>query len=265
MTFLFGSFFPTYQVYANSNKYLKFEKVQNVAHYNEDLVERLANSKTFESFYYSLFILGTAANYNLSIMPEKQSKETIAKLETIKNSKDSNLNDACSALGFKIDKLAVEKINELQVKFKSEFPDLALLDQEQREQIINKAVVLGNLNEKVTLYADSKSCLKSASREQGNCIANGQWFRSMTATCAAVCYFAALSCAIGIAAATAGTGIAAAFVALTTLAGGCAVVCLTAFVVSVSETVERKCSAGYLTDLQICALLYGTPASGNAQ
>ena len=265
MIILFGSLFPSAQAYANGKKYIQFNKIQNKTILNDDLVDKLVNSKNFEAYCYSFFILGTLTFNNLSSKTEKQLKETISKLENSKNGNDIKLSYENDILGFKINKEASEKLNELSKKFRSEFSELAFLTKEQVENVVAKALVKGDMINKFIAFADSESCAVDALNNHTKCIADAKWFKVAAGACTVVGVIAIIVCGVALSAVSAGTAAPAWLSFAAATSASITTVCLTAFSYSWSSTIQSNCANIRDSDLKYCAFVYGSPAVGGAE
>ena len=237
MTFLFGSFFPSYQAYANGKKHIEFNKIHNSSLLNEDLVDKLAKSKVFESYFNSLYILVFSSQLSLSNKSSKQLEEIELKLKNITDSKGTT-EDVYKVLNLDVDKSFDLKINELNVKLQNEFPELTLINKVEKEKIIENAIIKGEL---VTKFLNANDdCIKNASEEYGKCLHGVSWYRFAAAIAGGVCVIALIACVAVAALGTGGSGGFALAVALEPYMLRCVV---SAFSFFGAATAAAKCSS----------------------
>lgn len=257
LVFLFGLFFPSAKAYSNHNNYVLDVNLQSKFSLNDNLINRLATSKTFEHYFYSLFTIGSITVSNMSMKTEKNLKESLEKLEIIKNKENATISDFTGLADFKIDKESIRILNDYAEKFKIEFSELLLMSSEQKEDILNKAIIKGDLvNKARTVFADMESCKKDAVREYVYCMNHNSWVRYALATCVIVGFMAILLTALVLTASTAGSGAA---VVATFLGGFMSVItvaCTSAFLISFNGQLELNCKTGQVADLTACHLLY---------
>lgn len=224
MTFLFGSFFPSYQAYANGTKHIEFNKIQNKTILNEDLINKLAVSKVFENYFNAT----AAIAYNIAVSYEFKSEEQ--KLEI--NNKFKNVyqnNEIKSTIDLDKEALAMavktntspDDINQfdkqmfiLKNKLFSQFPELAKANQLDLRNIIDGAILKGGLMEKFTknVVDAGSDCRKDAVNKYDKCLRpRATWYQALLITGVVLCFIGALIC-VGIGATAAG--------AITVVTGG---------------------------------------------
>ena len=259
MITLFGTFFPSYQAHAEGKKYIEFKNFENTASFNEDLINKLANSKTFEAYYYHMFTLAMFSSMSLSTKSEKDLKQISSKLEDIVEKKDINAN-VYDVIGLQADNVYTEKISKLQIKLQNEFPELVLMDEIQRSEIVNNAIVRGNLEAKALAVADRDSCFKDATEGHNGCLANGKWWRGATAFAGGICVLAVVACLAAGTIVTVGTGAAAFAAGLLPFATGCATAFFAAF--NFTSSGSSECDSTFTVRSASCVEQYGKLVEG---
>ena len=196
MTFLFGMFFPSYQAHAKGN--LSFDVAKNLqlnAKFSDKLVDKLAKSKTLENIFIKYFTLNLFTSMNRSVL----SRDVVKVFdERIRENQEISLADnnmAINMLGFSNNaefSYFNEKLAVLQLKLNNEFPELSLMNLEDRENIIQNAIVKGNLVNIAIEFANNDECLAYASKMQTNCLNPGaKWYQKIMLAAIAICVVAA--------------------------------------------------------------------------
>lgn len=263
MTFLFGTFFPSYQAYAKGNNtFATMQKVPLNIKLNDDLVSKLASSKTFEAYYYSLFILARYSALSLSNKSEKQLEQVSLQLKQIVDKKDNN-NNVYAALGLDVDKTFMLKTDELQVKLKNEFPALITMDENQIKELINNAVAKGDLEAKAMAFGARDDCFNDAAKEYTKCTSGTKWWSATAGLACAICVTALVACLLATAFATAGTSAALFAAALLPYTQKCIVATLSMF--NLSTGFNSVCDSQNTVRVEGCVTAYGALTAGGAE
>lgn len=263
MTFLFGIFFPSYQAYAKGNNtFATMQKVQLNTKLNDDLVNKLASSKTFEAYYYSLFTLAMYSALSLSNKSEKQLEQVSLQLEQIVDKKDNNINNVYAALGLEVDKAFTLKTDELQVKLKNEFPALTVMDENQIKEVVNRAILKGDLEAKAIAFGAKDECFNTAAKEYTKCTSGSRWWSAAAGIACVVCVVALVACLGATALVTDGGSLAFA-ASLLPYTRACVVTTLTMF--GLSAEFNSTCDSQNKVRVESCATAHGTFAAGGGE
>jgi hypothetical protein len=263
MTFLFGSFFPSYQAYAKGNNtFATMQKAQLNTKLNDDLVNKLASSKTFEAYYYSLFTLAMYSALSLSNKSEKQLEQVSLQLEQIVDKKDNN-NNVYAALGLEVDKAFTLKTDELEIKLKNEFPALTVMDENQIKEVVNRAIVKGDLEAKAMAFGVRDDCFNNAAKEYTKCTTGSKWWSATAAIACGICVAALIACVLVTAFATAGTSAVAFAAALLPYTKICISTTLTMF--GLSGQFNTTCDIQNKIRVESCVTAYGVFNGGGAE
>lgn len=178
LVFLFGVFFPSYNMYADGKKVcVTAEIAKNKLKLNDELVDKLASSKIFEQFYYKLFILGVTASTNLSYKSEQEIATILQSLEK---------NDLTTAEAYKLvgvsDSAISENFNNKFTKLKEElqksFPELSIMNKDDGQSVIEKAIIKADLLGKATTLLTKDECYRNAMTANANCQSDGYWWEN---------------------------------------------------------------------------------------
>lgn len=267
MTFLFGTFFPSYQAYANGKKNIEFSKTYNYSILNEDLVDKLANSKTFEKFYnltymfsaYSVSMLSHKSNEELELLKlkaiELENKNGLSASDTIEIYKLFGYENSERILGFEAN------MNKLMTNLKNQFPDFARLNKIEAKEVIEKAIYKGDFATKAALLFDMDQCYDDANKSYSKCMSNTFWAEVILVATCAICIGAVVACLYVAAATTAGAAAVAFAAQLLPLAKTC-VQTLSKAILGVAASGTVTCDTSYHFKISACAQLYGIPPNG---
>ena len=261
MITLFGTFFPCFQAHAAGKKYIEFKNFENTTKNNEDLANKLANSKTFEAYYYYMYTLTMFATASLSTKSDKDLKQISSKLEAIADGTDV-ISDTYDIIGLKTDKVYTERISKLKSTLQTEFPELVLLDEIQRSAVVNNAIVIGNLQGKALAAADKDSCFNDAIGGHTACLANGRWWKAAAVVAGVICVIAVIACLAAGTIVTVGAGTAAFAAALLPFASACAGGIFLSF--NLTSPASTACDNTFKTLTKSCADQYGKLTEGGA-
>ena len=264
MTFLFGMFFPSYHAYANGSKHIEFE---NKIMFNDDLVDKLSVSKTFEKFYNKAFILSITLSANLAVNTEGQNEAIKLKLVEINDKKTfteaGNL-EAYKILGFEnIPEIKIfdSKLNELKIKLQREFPELVIMNKDELNRTLKSAIEKGGLESKAITLLTRDECYANAGNLYSDCLTQPSWFLKVVKRCAIVCFVGAIACAI---LGTAGTASAVIAAGCGTLFGICFTGCGAAFGLGISN-ISGECTDQYNARQTACINQFGVETGGGAE
>lgn len=250
MLLLFGILCPSYQAYANGKEIaITLEKQQNRAKLNEDLVDRLANSKTFLLHISTLYNINSSINHILMYKNEKEINDIKNNIEDLRTTNPKNINNniVFDKIGFKVSKNTNEIITEQKKKLISEFPDLFLLDQAKREEIIIKAIEKGDILSKALMFLGAKEvCYQTADNVYAGCATSKLVLAAVAIAGATYCIKLSLACAVAVPLA------APAYIAL-------AGVCIAAAASFVGVlTISSNCTTAHKNEIDICVSKYGS-------
>lgn len=280
MTFLFGSFFPSYQAYANGRKFLiALEDQKNIrSKENSDLIDALSKNANFKEY----FLLVNVYCYNLSLRVEDgilKDKKTLKILENFDNSAIVEKEKVSKLLGFEDytqNSQYSYKLSELGKNLLSTFPILKQLDKTEVESILSAAATKGdfaaNFKKYVITDADYDACNLKARNDLNACKSAKQpfhWYKWAALATALVCVAAFVACSIIVviaASATApevvaaeaavnGAMIAKIFMGIT---GLCWPMAFSAFGGTFNESVTSICDDNANMDLKFCDLIKHT-------
>ena len=134
------------------------------------------------------------------------------------------------------------------------------MDEIQRSEIVNNAIVRGNLEAKALAVADKDSCFKDATEGHNGCLADGKWWKGASVVAGGICVFAVLACLAAGTIVTVGTGAAAFAAGLLPYAVGCATAFFTAFNLTFSGSSE--CNSTFKVRTASCVEQYGKLIEG---
>lgn len=269
MTFLFGSFFPSYQAYANGTKHIELNNTFNSSSINDDLVDRLANSKDFEKLYNHLSWMVIFSNANISGMSAKELEETRKELEILSNKKEITQDDDLNiskTLGFqdydnyKSFNTQFDKLRTSLVKY---FPELALMNEINQKDVYERAIIKGNLTSKFMSLISKQECFDAANKEYGGCVTGGRWFRAAVGIITVVCAVVTLVCAVITSGLSAGATIPAWIASYGPLVASCAAIGSGYFLYTPQATVT--CMNQLKTKLEICVIEHGRLLAGGVE
>lgn len=283
MTVLFGSFFPSAQAYANGNKYTEFNRVYNSSFLNEDLINKLAVSKVFESYFNAT----AAISYNIAVSyefkSEAQKSEIINKFKNVYQNNEFkstiDLDKEALAMAVKTNTTADDIVQFdkqmfiLKNTLFNQFPELAKASGSDLRNIIDSAISRGGLIGKFTknVVDAGSDCRQNAVNKYDKCLRpQATWYQSLLITGVVLCFIGALICtALGATAAgavTAVTGGAASAVAAP-IASGCLALFTTcysglAIAFSTSHNPSTDCNAYFENLLKTCIMVNGITYGG---
>lgn len=261
LTLLFGIFFPSYQAYASGKKFsiaLEKQKINN-----DNLVDRLANSKTFEYYFTSVYYICMITQANLSTKNEKQIKEFSKKIEDLQKIENYTFEDISNKTDLKINKDFNEKFVKIKQKYLTEFSDLFLLDEQQKVSILERAVEKGNLFDKAKLaVVDTQSCFDTSNTSYANCMTKGANLGKVATILAFICAGAVFLC---LAELTFGTSTVAAVGIVVTAFGFCLGAAATALNNVYGGSTDSNCASALNSNLNSCVLQYGPLTFGGAK
>lgn len=265
MTFLFGMFFPSYQVYAKGNNtFAATKNLQLNSKFSDDLVDKLSLSKTFAEYYYQLHSIAVCTSMSLSTKSDAQLNQVSSRLEQIIEKKDNNIDNVYSAIGLNVDKDFTTKTNDLLVKLKSEFPSLTAMSESQLSDIINKSIIKGDLTNRAVTFDARSDCYDNANNAFARCIAGRNWYAKLVGAIAVVCVASLIVCLAVIAFETGGTGAVAFATALKPLTISCIKYAVGAFAAE-AIAVTAECDQDNSVRINNCHAQFGGLTGGGAQ
>ncbi len=262
MIFLFGIFFPSYQGYASGKKLIIAIEKQIIN--NDNLVDRLATSKTFEHYYTYVYYASMITNVILSTKNEQQKKEFSEKVKDVQKIENCTYEGFLNKTDLNMTKDFYEKFEKLGQNIRTEFPDLLLLDNQQKEIIISRAAEKGNLTAKAQLATvTTQSCFDEANKAFGTCYSDKAWLRTAAFRYTIGCIVGALACAATIVLTTFGAGAPGAFIILAAIFIFCATAGFRILNNYWDGTQEATCASIHSSALTSCVLQYGSITLGS--
>ncbi len=265
MTFLFGILCPSYQAYAKGKEAsIALQKAQNKAKLSEDLIDKLASSKFFQSYYNTIFVIASYSSLSLSNKSEKKLKEITSKLEKISN-KDliSDEDGVLEILGFNTDKNLNNTLNILKVKLNNNFPELISMNEIDKKEVIEAAIIKGNLESKALILLSKDQCYNDAANLFTKCTSGSKWWSATAAIACVICLTALVACLAVTAFATAGTGAVALAAALLPYTKLCITATLGMF--NLSASFSTTCVDQNNVRVQSCVTQYGAVTPQGAE
>ncbi len=271
MTFLFGTFFPSYQAYAKgNNSIIAMEKMQLDTKLNNQLVDKLIASNDFENFYKNIALITFNSSILMSTKSEQEIQEFTKKVNELSLTSDSNklkLKKTYELIGFtsEVSSKVSNLISDLTNKLKTSIPELQLLDENGLKSILEQAVVKGKMDQKVIKsMVDAKDdCYNTASRIFGECTSKGSWFKGAMIGAIGVCLFGCIVAAAVAAFGTAGSAIVLFSVTMAGWISGCGVLVHEFF--GIIGTNSDNCTDEYKARVAACASQYGLIPPGGAE
>lgn len=268
MTVLFGSIFPSAQAYANGKKNIEFKNTYNTSIVNEDLVDKLAKSKFFESFYNQCAILSYHMATSVSYKSEKDRQMIAEKINqlnssTTKSNESDNI-EMLKLVGFDnpddfsdFDK----RLSNLKIKLNNEFPQLLMLNHADVEIVMTKAIQKANLESKFSILLSKNQCYDDAHGEYTRCVSGAKWWRTAAVIGGIICAVAVVACYFGTLVIPGGAAATGAFI---TLMGTCVTFAISRFDGN-SQDIGGTCLDTYKSLNSECIRIWGAQVAGGAE
>ena len=268
MIFLFGSLFPSAQAYAKGNNNVAtLPKVQFNSKLNDDLVNKLASSKTFESFYNQTAILSFHMSLTLAVISEKERAILVEKLDKFNSNEklnESNNNEMLKFLGFdNPDDVSItnKRLSDLKIKLNNEIPELSMLSNSNLEIVMTKAIQQAGLEAKFAALASANECYENAHKDYTKCAAGSRWWRNAAAAAGVLCAALILACYLAVLTIPGGAAATSAFILAM---GSCVNFAVNAFNLNSAE-ISTTCVTTYKELNSECIRIWGAQVPGGAE